>query len=103
MKEPAIVHRRISGANDIAWILAVFGVGTLVVAMLVGHLRTRFEVYRLANDRAELAAELRELQEQRRQLELEQQVRLDRIEAGEASDDFALRPLRPEQIYVVED
>ena len=104
MSEPKRLIRRVSGAGDLAWILAIFGVGAFVTALLVGHLRTEFAIYRLANARAALVSEIRDLEEQRRQLEIERQVRTERSEESADSDATQdLMPLRPEQVFMVEE
>ena len=94
------MRARFRGASDLGWVLLVASVTALVGLMLVEHLQTRHELYRVARDRSHAAFEQRTLLEQQRHLELEQRIR---VHAGAAAAGRAtLSTVPPERVVTID-
>ncbi len=103
MSERDFVQRRLSGTGDIGWILGLGGITTLLVVMLISHLRVEFEIYRLASEADQLASEREQLDREHERLLIEREVRSDAVDVpGFAAEQLGMHPVRPEQVFEVE-
>lgn len=75
---------RLRGNNDLIQILWVVAAVVTITLFLLGHLRTRRDLYSVARERSYTAFQSRELQEQARHLRLEERIREAGVRREEA-------------------
>ncbi len=90
-------------SRDLLQILMVFAVVAVPVGLLLGHVRTQYEIAQTGYDIAQVTREHRALAEDLKKLQIEAAVqgRTERMTTL-ARERYGLAPTRPEQIKIVE-
>lgn len=75
---------RLRGHDDLLQILLIVAVVATISWFLLGHLRTRRELFSVARERSFSAYQVRDLEEQQRHLRLEERIREASVRREEA-------------------
>ena len=100
MSQPPI-RRRLVGSTDISWVLFILLAATASTALLLDYLRDGFRLFQMGHELAAATAETRRLEDERRSLALEIQVRSDEFDPWEAGETLGLQPPAEEQVIEV--
>lgn len=84
---------RLRGNKDIAAILLIVTVVSVITGFLLDHLHTRHLLFAAARERSMVAYEVRQLKEEGRHLRLEERIREASVQRDEAPKSYRYAPL----------
>lgn len=93
---------RLRGAADLLWLAFIVACFAVATTMLVRHLETEFDAWRLANRLAMEVAESERLQQSERQLRVELEVRTSETARPATGTRLGLMPAPSDRVLTVE-
>ena len=93
---------RLTGNDDLRWILGVAMFTAFVTMLMLSHLRVGFEAYRVARLRADENDRALRLDEEARTMSLELQHRVEVLDPRGIAAELDMQPPRAGQVVVID-